>query len=104
MTWSERAGSGSSRGSRPADAMDRARADSHHPNLRLGNAFAQLVACLQLIGINRELTTFDIDSCKFTLVAGLELGADFFLVNDVATPGEFLFAMASFNRIHDFAQ
>ena len=29
-----------------------AKADAHHPYLRVGNAFAQLVACFELIGID----------------------------------------------------
>ena len=61
-----------------ADAMDIRITEAYHPNPRVGKAFAQLAASLQLIGINRELSAFDVDRGKFFLVTCLELRTDFF--------------------------
>jgi hypothetical protein len=60
------------------DAMNSARADPHHPNLRIGNALAQLIACLELIGINLVHSAFNVDRGKLAIVVGFELRADFF--------------------------
>ena len=59
--------------------MNIARADTHHPNLRIGNASTQPVACLQLIHINLVHSAVDVDRCKLAFVVGLELGADIIL-------------------------
>src|SRR6266404_5591709 len=80
--------------------MYRTRADPHHPNLSLGNAGAQPVACRQLIHINLVHSSFDVDGCKLSLVVGLELAADLVLVNGVATLGELFFVVAALGRGH----
>src|SRR5438067_2002085 len=83
--------------------MDRAMADPHHPNLGLGNAGAQPVACLQLIAVHLVHSAFDVDGCKLTLVVGLALGSDGILVNGVATPRELFFAVAALDRAHNLS-
>src|SRR5258708_22741552 len=80
--------------------MHRTRADPHHPNLSLGDASAQVIACLQLIRIHLVGTTLDIDGYELTLVVGLELGTDVILVNCVATMREFFFAVMASGRGH----
>jgi hypothetical protein len=80
--------------------MDRAMADPHHPNLRFGNACPQLVARLQLIDINLVSSTLNVYGRKLAVVVGFELGANIILVNGVAAPSEFVFAVAAFGSGH----
>src|ERR1039457_3741753 len=80
--------------------MQVARADPDEPDLSLGNAGAQLVACRQFVDINLIGPAFDIDGRKLALVLGLELGQDVILVDRVATPGELIFAVAAFGSGH----
>src|SRR5262249_37821214 len=80
--------------------MDIRRTDPHHPNLSIGNALAQLVTRLQLIGIDDELSRFNVNGGKLVFVGRLELRPNFFLVDAVATPGELLFAVAAFGASH----
>jgi hypothetical protein len=83
-----------------ADAMNGAMADAHHPNLRLGNAGAQPVACPHLIAVKLECFAFDVDDRKLAFVGGLEPRADIILVNGVAMPRKLFFALAAFDRAH----
>src|SRR5439155_10992015 len=78
-----------------ANAMDSAITDSHHPDLGAGNPFEQFVARFQLIGINGELSSLDVDGEKLAFVAGLELRADIVLVNGITTAGELFLAVTA---------
>src|ERR1019366_4750710 len=81
--------------------MNVAKANSHHPDLGVGNALAQFVACFQLIGIEGKLATFDVNRCKLALVIRLKLGADILLVNGVPTSSELFFAVPALGGCHD---
>src|SRR5438552_3028148 len=83
--------------------MDMAIADPNHPNLRVGNALAQLVACFELIGIDHKLCTFDVNCCELALIIGLQLGADILLVNGVPTSSELFFAVPTLSGCHEIA-
>src|SRR5437667_12590729 len=80
--------------------MDVRRTDPDHPNLRVGYTLAQLTACLQFIGIRRELAGFDVDGCEFAIVPRLELRAAFLLVEGVATACELFLAVAALRIGH----
>src|SRR5437879_10937711 len=80
--------------------MDVARAHPHHPNLRLGKASAQPVACLQLIRVDYVHPAVDVDGGKFALVVNREVGTDFVLINGVAAPGKLFLAVTALGRGH----
>src|SRR5262245_11620387 len=82
--------------------MSRPIADPHGPYLRIGNAFTQLVAGPQLIGINREFSALDVDRCKLAHIGGLEFGLDVFLVHLAAAAGELFLAVAWLGSCHGF--
>ena len=55
----------------------------------------QLPACLQLIRINLEGATLDVDGGELTFIAGLQVRTDLRLVNLVPSPGEVFLAEVS---------
>src|SRR5438132_8963319 len=80
--------------------MDRARADAHNPNLRVGKTTSQALTRLQFICINLVNASLDVDGDKLTVVLGLEMREDIVLVNGVAATGELFFAIPALGRGH----
>src|SRR5262245_22680585 len=80
--------------------MDSSITHAHHPDLRVRNALAKLLASAQLVGIDRILSAFDVDGNKLAPIRGLEFRLHLLLVNGAAAPGEFLLTVATLRGSH----
>src|SRR5438309_546206 len=81
--------------------MDISRADSHHPNLRLGKARSQPLACPQFIFVDLVRARNNVDGNELALVFSFQVRADIVIVDGVTTPGELFFTVAAYRRGHE---
>src|SRR5438552_2111270 len=80
--------------------MKAARADAQHPDLCLGEPLSQPVAGGDFARVQFVFARFDVERDELAVILDSEMGADFGVVEGVASAREFLLAIATFNCGH----
>jgi hypothetical protein len=81
-------------------AMDGTEADSNKPSLGVGASGEESVARAEFVVCEFEFTGVDVNRYKLAFVAWFDCGADLTLVDFIAAPREFLFAIAGLTGHH----